>query len=87
MPKGTHTFKKGLGCNVCQNSGYFGRIGIFEVILFDEEIKENIMQEQAVAPLGQLLRKKNFTTLRQNGIEMVAKGLTTLEEIIRVLGY
>lgn len=87
MSPGQYVFKKGLGCNQCENTGYLGRSGIFEVILFDDEMKENIIQENPDISLGQLLRKKNFTTLRQSAIAAVINGITTSNEILRILGY
>jgi type II secretory ATPase GspE/PulE/Tfp pilus assembly ATPase PilB-like protein len=81
-----HTFYKGAGCDNCKHSGYLGRSGIFEVVRFDEEIKENIMQDSPAIPLSKVLALKKFSSLRENGIELVKKGVTTPEEIIKVLG-
>lgn len=83
---GKYTFKKGKGCEVCRQSGYKGRTGVFEVVYFDDEIRNNIMQERPDIPLSQVLAKKNFTSLKQNGIRLITEGKTTTEEIARVLG-
>lgn len=87
IPPGNYVFKKGVGCDACQRSGYSDRVGIFEVILFDDEIKENIIQEHPDISLSQLLGKKKFTSLRESAIEAVTRGITTPEEVFRVLGF
>ena len=83
---GGEKLKKGRGCGMCHNSGYAGRVGIFEIVYFDEEIKANIMQEHPDVSLYDLLKSKISPTLRQTAMGRVLQGQTTLEELIRVVG-
>ena len=82
----TADFKKGQGCDVCHNSGYLGRTGIYEVIQFDDEIMTAIVEEKPIAELRQLLQSKIVLSLRQAAIKKVMAGTTTIEELIRVIG-
>lgn len=86
VPSGQYPLKKGKGCELCHNSGYAGRLGIFEIIYFDDDIKANIMQERPDVSLHDLLKTKITTTLRQTAVERVLQGATTVEELVRVIG-
>jgi type IV pilus assembly protein PilB len=78
--------KKGKGCAMCHNSGYSGRLGIFEIVYFDTEIKVNVMQERPDVSLHDLLKAKISPTLRETAIARVLQGATTVEEMVRVIG-
>ena len=78
--------KRGKGCAMCHNSGYSGRLGIFEIVYFDTEIKANVMQERPEVSLHDLLKAKIFPTLRQTAVDRVLQGATTVEEMVRVIG-
>lgn len=82
----TQTFRKGKGCEVCNRSGYLGRVGIFEVIPFDDEIRANIVGNLPATALLELLRERQIKRLRDCAIEKVLQGVTTVEEVIRVTG-
>ncbi|MBI3231945.1 MAG: type II/IV secretion system protein [Candidatus Doudnabacteria bacterium] len=86
LTSGQQNLKKARGCEVCHTCGYLGRVGIFEILFFDEEIKENIMQERPEIPLYKLLKGKIKPTLYQSGVEKVVKGITSLDEFVRVVG-
>ena len=79
-------FKKGAGCQTCHNTGYIGRIGIFEIVYFDEEIRSNIMEEKPSLSLRNLIDKKEIETLYFSAMAKVESGLTTVEELVRTLG-
>jgi len=83
---GVHNFKKGKGCGVCRNSGYSGRTGIFEVIRFDEEIRSGITENLSASAIRELLERKKVKSLKDSALEKIFQGITTTEEIIRVLG-
>jgi len=74
---------KGHGCDKCNNTGYRGRVGLYEVMEVDDEVKELIL----VGASGLELRKKaieqGMVTLRQSGLRKVKDGLTTIEEVLR----
>ncbi len=74
----------GAGCDACRGSGYVGRIGIFEMIVVDDKFREIINQDSSVANMRRAFRESGRDTLFHDGIKKVAKGLTTVEEVLRV---
>ncbi len=78
------TFMKGTGCPHCFNSGFWGRIGLFEIFMPDESMKEILETNVSTAVIRELARKSGMRTLREEGILKVKQGLTTVEEVIRV---
>jgi len=74
----------GKGCPVCQGTGYSGRIGIFEVLPLDDDIRQAVVERQDSDKIAALAIKKGMTSMFEDGIAKVACGLTTIEEIIRV---
>jgi type IV pilus assembly protein PilB len=76
----------GKGCSVCGGSGYRGRLGIYEILAIDEEMRGKIMNEQTEATnFHELMRKKGDRTMFEDGMRKVEQGLTTLEEVLRVI--
>lgn len=74
------------GCSVCNNTGYRGRIGIFELLLLTPEMKELITRRPSYTQLYEAAVKSGMRTLMHDGLLKVAQGLTSLNELIRVLG-
>jgi len=83
-----HEFKYGKGCDYCNNTGYRGRIGLFEMMILDDELREDIMQRASTNILRQKSLKKGMRELRETGILSIYDGITTIEEVVRetVLG-
>lgn len=77
-------FLKGTGCQTCNNTGYFGRTGIFEMLIPDNEMKKILETDPAVSVISALARKKGMHTLREEGLIKIQSGLTTVEEVLRV---
>jgi type II secretion system protein E len=77
-------YMHGKGCQECRETGYAGRIGIFELLLIDDAIRSLIVSRSSSREVQTAARKSGFTTLRENGLGKAAKGLTTLEEVMRV---
>ncbi len=75
---------KGVGCSECSGTGYFGRIGIFELLIINDEIRELIGKRTSHTTIRECARKHGMRTLREDGMRKVLEGITTLEEIIRV---
>lgn len=75
---------KGAGCKICHTTGYAGRIGVFEVLEVSNRIKELIAQKNDSDVILQEALKEGMTTMFDDGLDKVAKGLTTIEEILRV---
>lgn len=83
LPKDSRLYR-GRGCGQCNNTGYRGRTGIFEVLSIDERVRELLI---AKAPFEQILeaaRKRGMQSLREDGLEKALAGVTTIEEVIRV---
>jgi len=77
-------FMRGKGCRICLDEGYYGRTGIFELLVIDEEIRELILKRASLSDIKKAGLKKGMRTLRMDGIEKVKKGLTTIQEVLRV---
>lgn len=71
------------GCEKCHNTGYKGRLGLFEVMEVDEEIKEQIMVGVSTSELRLKAKEKGMLTLRMSGLEKIKQGITTIEEVLR----
>jgi type IV pilus assembly protein PilB len=76
--------KKGSGCPQCNSTGYRGRIAIHEVLNVDDTLRELITQKRADASYREYMHTKNLPTLFMDGLEKVAQGITTMEEVYRV---
>lgn len=74
----------GVGCEECNNTGYKGRIALYEVMPVGDEIKELILQGAPSADIKREAVRLGMSTLRQSGIKKVMDGITTIEEILRV---
>ncbi len=75
---------QGRGCKVCHRTGYLGRIGIFEVLEMTETIKKLIADKNDSGVITKEAILEGMTTMQEDGIYKLAKGLTTLEEVLRV---
>lgn len=78
------TIYQGQGCKVCNGSGYSGRIGIFEVLVVSSTMKDLIVKKNDSDVIAKKAIEEGMTTMQDDGLEKVAKGLTTLEEVLRV---
>lgn len=76
----------GVGCGRCNQTGYTGRIGIFETFLMNDDFRQFISSSYKEAELTAMARAAGMTTLLDDGIDKVRTGETTLEELVRVLG-
>ena len=75
---------RGKGCQVCHQTGYIGRVGIYEVLLVEETIRNAIMQRRNADEIHALAVKNGMTTMVDDGMEKVKQGITTIEEVLRV---
>jgi len=82
--KDTIRVYEGKGCNVCHNSGYQGRIGIFEVLEVSEGIKDLITQKADSDTIEEFAINEGMESMFDDGLDKVKQGLTSLEEIMRV---
>lgn len=87
IPEGTFDrVTIGKGCSRCNNTGYFGRTGIFEIFVMNDEFRQLIGSSYKESEIMNLARAGGMKTLIEDGIEKVRSGITTLEELIRVIG-
>lgn len=75
---------EGKGCKLCHSTGYKGRVGAFEVLEVTNEIRKLITNKQDAMIVVQQAIKEGMTTMLDDGLQKVAKGVTTLEEVLRV---
>ncbi len=75
---------KGKGDQDCGNSGYYGRIGIFEVLPITEKISKLILERASASDINKVAREEGMVTLMQDGFMKVVEGVTTIEEVLRV---
>jgi type II secretory ATPase GspE/PulE/Tfp pilus assembly ATPase PilB-like protein len=73
-----------VGCKDCNSTGYRGRVGIFEIILIDDEMEKFILREQSIAAFREKAKEKGMLTMYQDGLIKVLNNITTLEEVERV---
>jgi general secretion pathway protein E/type IV pilus assembly protein PilB len=77
-------FRKGDGCAACNGTGYRGRVGIFELLLLNDEIRTLIHAQSGSALIREKARALGLRTLREDGIRKVTAGLTTIEEVVTI---
>ncbi|MFO7885412.1 MAG: type II secretion system ATPase GspE [Desulfobacteraceae bacterium] len=78
------TVYRAKGCSSCFNTGYSGREAVFEILEVDEDIKKTVLTTCDAGRIKETALKKGMRTLRENGTEKVLKGITTVEEVLRV---
>ena len=77
-------FFRGKGCAACKNSGFLGRIGIFEILVLDELIRKMVEEKKSADAIKKKAIELGMKTLREDGLEKARQGKTTIEEILRV---
>jgi len=76
-------FYYGRGCSKCNNTGYRGRTGIFEIMVFNDEIRDLIMNQASTAVLRAAGQKNGMKLLRENGMKLIYDGITTIDEVVK----
>jgi type IV pilus assembly protein PilB len=79
-------FFKGKGCEVCNNSGYKGRVGIYEILTMSDEIKAAMSESISEYQVRELAKQQGMITIQQDGVLKILDGQTTIEEVSRVAG-
>lgn len=77
------TFYYGAGCDYCNSSGYRGRVGLYEIMVFNDEIRDLIMQGASTAVLHDASCRNGMRTLRESGLLALFDGITTIEEVVK----
>jgi type IV pilus assembly protein PilB len=76
-------FFYGRGCDNCNNTGYRGRLGIFEIMAFNDELRELIMNNASTNVLRSAAKKAGMRMLRENGLAAIYEGTTTIDEVVK----
>lgn len=78
------TFYRGRGCEYCRHTGYYGRTGIFELMVVNEEIAELIVRRAPLGEIREAAKANGMKTLMEDGLRKAMAGITTIEEVLRV---
>jgi len=84
MAGSVETFYKGKGCPKCRKTGFAGRIGIYELLIPNDTIREQISESATINEIRKTAEDAGMTTLRQDGMSKVKAGITTIEEVLSV---
>ena len=76
-------FFRGKGCDTCNNTGYKGRVGLFELMMMNDDLREMVVAGSSTDELRVKARSFGMTTLRDSGMDFAYQGLTTIDEVIR----
>ena len=82
---GKATFFKAVGCDECRDTGFLGRIGIYEMMILTPELRKKITPESDALDIRALAVKEGMIRLRISGAQKIAMGLTTIEEVLKVV--
>lgn len=80
---GDRKFYRGKGCDKCNNTGYKGRVGLFELMTMNDELRDMVMQNVTVDEMRRVATKHGMIPLRDYGLKFIFEGITTAEEIVR----
>ena len=86
MGYGMDQFFKGVGCKRCRNTGYSGRVGVHELLLINDEIRDCIVANSSVIEMRRIAASYGMVTLKHDGFRKVREGLTTVEEVLQITG-
>jgi len=75
---------RGRGCSTCNDTGYKGRIGVFELLSMTDELREMILNNVSSTEISRKARELGMSTLKEDGMEKVRRGYTTIQEVMRV---
>ena len=78
-----YKFYYGKGCSRCNNTGYKGRVGIYELLTVTDEIRDCVASEQSADEIRDVARNQGMTTLRESGLKLIFDGHTTIDEVVR----
>lgn len=78
-----YSFYYGKGCATCNNSGYKGRTGLYELMDVTDEIRDLITEDASVDDIRNMARSQGMTTLREAGLKLIFDGVTTIDEVVR----
>jgi type IV pilus assembly protein PilB len=85
VPEGGLDFHEAVGCDRCGDTGYKGRMGIYEMMIVTDEIKELVLGRVSTGEISRVAEEKGMVRLREDGLIKAARGVTTIEEVLRTV--
>ena len=82
---GVHSLKRPVGCSQCRNTGYSGRVGIYEILRVDDSLHNLIVERASSRDVRKKALQRGMRSLEESGWNLVKSGGTSLEEIFRVI--
>jgi general secretion pathway protein E len=82
LPKGR--LPRGRGCDMCFNTGYSGRVAIYEMLPIGEDVKSLVVERASASSIKRVALQRGMTTLRQDGVDKIMQGITSIPEVLRV---
>ena len=82
----TFVFKKGTGCKRCNDTGYKGRVALYEVLEMDDDMRDLVLQGASTAELKEQAIRSGMDTIRRAGLNKLIEGVTSVDEVLRVSG-
>jgi type IV pilus assembly protein PilB len=79
-------FYKGVGCKACRNTGYRGRIGVHELLVINDELRDAVVSDPSINAIRRIATAAGMITLKHDGFRKVREGITTVEEIFHIVG-
>lgn len=76
-------FFYGRGCDICNNTGYKGRMGLYEIMTLDDEMRDQIIKHASTQVIREMAKKRGLRTLRESGLLAIYDGVTSIEEVVR----
>ena len=80
------TFYRGVGCRACRNTGFKGRIGIHELLIVNDELRDAVVSDPSINNLRSIALRNGLISLQRDGFRKVREGITTIEEVFHVTG-
>ena len=84
-PEDKRVFYKGAGCAICFHSGYRKRIGVFEILILNQKIRDCITEERTKSELRQVVAESGFVPMMKSGLKLAEEGITSIEELCRTI--
>jgi type IV pilus assembly protein PilB len=79
-------YYKGMGCKACRNTGYKGRLGVHEMLVISDQMRDAIVADPTIGNLRRIAACDSMITLGHDGFRKVREGMTTVEEIFHIVG-
>ncbi len=83
---GSEQFQRGRGCLACNNTGYSGRVGIFELLEMDYQLADALRRNDSAAFADAAMHSKGFATLEDSALQLACQGVTSMDEVLRIAG-